>query len=442
MNAPRRLWFLFAFLFMAGCVPGTPGLPKSDAVPEYVYTGSIFDGIQYGAVLSPAEQDTLYLLADTVNAVVVKRTEVYFWEITQEYKADWEKLNQPLDGTLEIYQGNHLFQKLERQSQVLVRQYDSQLFKEIVFGPDALQRFQAYQNDIQRYRKDYENHVKAQQQYSEELWDRYQNPDKYRNVPLRKEPDLPPPLHEFVSEVALTYPLSLPVGSFTMRVVDSNGRAVPGSEKKLKTIQPRRKGISYVVYTEHRWTNQKTSREPEEVIYVGAADSLFLQPFVQHEYYADDYLNLTEPQKKHAPLDDWMWVDIHPLSGEKLQTRDAKNHPGERDLIPFQVQQLPGPKLGYLIVPVDPNRPESTPSFSAYKIDLARETVSAIGIIDQHSLRGGADRQIRRIANVNPLVMILPVGITLSLGLIAVSLRKVRANEPLPERKKNGHRCS
>ena len=40
-------------------------------------------------------------------------TEIYFWAITNEYKASWETLNAPVAGSLEILQGGQIIRQTE-----------------------------------------------------------------------------------------------------------------------------------------------------------------------------------------------------------------------------------------------------------------------------------------------------------------------------------------
>ena len=73
-----------------------------DRERQVVYNGEIFDGQGYGGQFYPANEPAIYVLADVQNVLIPRITQVYWWPITQEYKADWESLNQPLTGTLEI----------------------------------------------------------------------------------------------------------------------------------------------------------------------------------------------------------------------------------------------------------------------------------------------------------------------------------------------------
>ena len=42
------------------------------------------------------------MLADVPNVLTPRGTNVYWWQTTKEFKPDWDTLNVPISGTLEI----------------------------------------------------------------------------------------------------------------------------------------------------------------------------------------------------------------------------------------------------------------------------------------------------------------------------------------------------
>ena len=85
-------------------LPALSPLPAyaADTQRQAVYNGEVFDGQGYSAQFYPENVHTIYVMAGAQNVLVPKATNVYWWPITHEYKADWESVNEPLAGTLEI----------------------------------------------------------------------------------------------------------------------------------------------------------------------------------------------------------------------------------------------------------------------------------------------------------------------------------------------------
>jgi hypothetical protein len=400
------------------------GSQEIERTPEVVYIGSVFDGTQYISILSPAAFDTLYLLADAEHAITLKQTLVYFWETTGEYKADWEGQNQLLKGRLEIRRRDDLVYTADLVEKVLVRQRGERLIQEILFGEEAIARYQAFTEDIRRYRTEYERYSQAEQQYRTELWDRYEHPEQYRDADPLVEPSPPDPVGEYVTEPVLAYRVHLPPAQYRMQVVDEEGNTIPGSEKALKVFSYRREGLSYVVYTDHRWTDQGVSREAEDVIYVGEADALFLQPFRQVEFYADDYVNLREPQRMHDKLDYWVWIDVRPVWEGNLRLWRNGVEMERVEYRPFLVEQVPGKTLGYRIIDIPEGEASVSTSFYAFKVDLTDQVPDTIRLSDAGGEIAGSARSIRPIAPRNPLLMVSPAIIVLLTGGLLVCVRR------------------
>ncbi len=394
----------------------------ADEIRESVYVGSIFNGIQYVPIFSPAEKDTLYLIANTDNAITLKNTLVYFWDTTQEYKAVWSSLNEIVEGEMEIYRGSTLVYQASLEPHTIVRKSDSSLFTEIDFGQEAIQHYQDYQDALNNYQSEYADYLTKEQAYSSELWDRFEHPENYTGALPLIEPSAPNSVSEDMIDLVPSFKVNLPAGSYSMRVIDKNGNVILGSNKKLKVFNELREGVSYVVYTDQEWTQQLVSRDSNEVIYIGDASSLFLQPFLQYEYYADDYLNLTQPQMEFSLADYSMWVDIRPIQTGTLQAFSKGVALGERNLLPFFVEQIPGSQLGYEIKVVG-DQTSTNVTFLAYEIDLLHEDVSEVVLKTDGKQVIGSERLIKNLTPANPIKFFIPAFLTLWLGIAIVFLR-------------------
>ena len=61
---------------------------------RFVYGLNLFDGVEFTTGFVPPAVDTVYVLADHLGVLDPKLTEVYFWPITNDYRADFTSLNE------------------------------------------------------------------------------------------------------------------------------------------------------------------------------------------------------------------------------------------------------------------------------------------------------------------------------------------------------------
>ena len=90
---------------------------------DFAYGTNHYNGAAYSSAMIPPSVEEFYLIADVDNIVAAKYTDVYYWALTNEYKANWDAANEIVDGSLEVYQGNTLYKTIERTQYVI--QYDS-----------------------------------------------------------------------------------------------------------------------------------------------------------------------------------------------------------------------------------------------------------------------------------------------------------------------------
>ena len=81
-----------------------PGLvDKTEKREEFVYGVNAYNGTLYQGVFHPPSVDTIYLLADTINIISPRKTLIYYWAVTNEYKADFDSMNEDIPGTCLLY---------------------------------------------------------------------------------------------------------------------------------------------------------------------------------------------------------------------------------------------------------------------------------------------------------------------------------------------------
>ena len=78
--------------------------------------------------------------------------------------------------------------------------------------------------------------------------------------------------------------------------------------------------------------------------------TVYLKPYITAEYNAQEYARLQNPQDLQATANRWTWVQISPLSDVTLTLRGGgAERPAALD--GFSIVQIPGPALGYAVVP-------------------------------------------------------------------------------------------
>jgi len=102
------------------CLPNLTWAQKPTAKEQLVYRQRFFDGRGYGGKghpdgFTPPTENTIYLIANHDNAISARMTLVYFWPLTHKYRADWQALDEEVEGTLEILKNDKVIKSLEKE---------------------------------------------------------------------------------------------------------------------------------------------------------------------------------------------------------------------------------------------------------------------------------------------------------------------------------------
>jgi hypothetical protein len=73
-----------------------------------VYRLELFNGRAHVYAHSPAKAQTIYALAGTALVLNPRMTLVYYWPITRRVMADWDGLDEPVTGALEVLQAGRV----------------------------------------------------------------------------------------------------------------------------------------------------------------------------------------------------------------------------------------------------------------------------------------------------------------------------------------------
>ena len=378
MNGPIRRAAATAAALLARVLlsPVPAGADVPVRVEQLVYSLAAFDGSGYSSTFSLQTADSLYLPAGVDNLLSVRKTLVYWWPLTSEWKTDTDALNVQLGGTLEIHGGSAAARRLALQRATWVHAAGSRDGNpggqwKVLTGEQAdreVARAQAVSDSyfaaVQRYQenaRDYDLQVR-------ELGDRIlalkrQGKDastetarlSARLSSLRR-PD-PPPLPQGFENapqpVQDWFVVNLPEGRYTVRLLGPDGSVTEGSDKELVVYRWRRTGgIGYEVIPGDRWTRPEDSKTPASVLYVNGSTGLYLRPFAEVEANDLFYQKTVSNQAAGNPsLFRWVRAGEAPAAVLELQ---APGSPAVRSTLrDFTVKQAEGTGLGYTIVPYD-----------------------------------------------------------------------------------------
>ena len=413
-----------------------------------VYSILAFNGRDYSPTFAREASAAIYLIAGVDNFLTVRKTFVYFWPITGEWRTDADALNVPLGGALEITDGKGRTSRIipSRYTYFNVRGEYEQNWR-VVQDAEAdrawahwAQLLDSYNRAMREYRK----RVAKQEDARASLIMRIQ---KLRNAGkdvtalvedlsnLRKL-EAPEPPQEYVvppAQIQQAFILNLPPGEYSLRLRDLNGKVAEGSEKQLFLHEKRRsKGIGFEVIPGNKWTRPVASTTPAAVLYVDGSSDLYLRPFFEEEYNDLFYAKtIRNDGRGNRNLMKWERIQQVPRAGIEVSRSGSGTSKISEN--PWFVEQAQGSTLGYRIVPYEPHGAHKgkEPGLIAFRVPVGRES-GAIGLrvldSDGNPLPGGT-RQIRVIAPPRaeialPLLALLPLGV---MGLVlAVRARRYR----------------
>ena len=142
---------------------------EPEKVQTFVYGGQVFNGLGYISTFYPPSVDTIYVLAGQRNILSPRQTLVYFWPLSNAYKADWTSMNQIVIGNLDVLDGHEVIATIPQESYVVQWPQGPQGPQKVYTGAEAEARYQAFEAVRQAYRDELEVHNEAMQQYYKDL---------------------------------------------------------------------------------------------------------------------------------------------------------------------------------------------------------------------------------------------------------------------------------
>ena len=327
---------------------------------------------------APPSADGIYLLADGTSVISPRFTEIYFWPITNEFRANWSALNEPVPGVLEVVSNGGVIANLSPTDYtILYTQAGTTTTAQLFLGQaaiDADANFRARQKAFNEASSEYHQ---AELAWLDAVAEANARKQAGETVTVPPEPALPEPIGIFSNGLNQGIPIDLDPGQYSIRLRDANGNIMPGSERTLNVFASRRTGVGYTVVPETRWTTPLDSPAPSDVIFGTADSTLYLEPHLAREYPARDWLLLQDPQTPQRDVGGWQWVNGERLDDHQMEIVADQDVIDRRSLTPYKVRQVPGSQLGYEVTAMD-SSPSATPQtsdsehpdFEAYPIQL------------------------------------------------------------------------
>lgn len=426
-----KIIILILSIIVIVTIPGRV-FAQSDDRLSFVYGTNHFEGAIYTSSFIPPSVNSVYLLADKTNILASRYTDVYYWPITNEYKADWDEANIIVEGELEILKSGDIIDTLQLTEYVI--QYDG-LDRidttRLYLGEAAVSAYKNFEQQQKKYREDLYNYHLALNTYREEF--QKSLGDLQAGIISEDELPIPPePLQDltlFSTQLLWGFPINLPSGNYQIRLRNENDEIVPDSVKDLVIFEPISEGVGYKILSEDRWTNPTASHDINEIIYSVDEQVFYLEPYQQKQYNQQYYTRMNNPQDTVSRSDRTLWVSHKPIDDVSLNLH-RRSGIQNIEIEDFYVRQLAGSRLGYEIIEFDPLL-SSEPSFSAFKIDLSKEyDIFAIELVQSNNRAiDRSYRQVRILLSRQNWIIYLIGSLPLLIGVFVHFWRRSRIRD-------------
>ena len=409
---------------------------------QLVYSLTSFNGSGFSSSFCPQSEDTLYFITGNNSVVNPRKTIVYYWPITRRYMAGFNTLNEEVPGKLEIWQGGKLITTLEKQKYALYYPEGYWSEKAIIYlDEEAQERYDEYKTAMDEFNKKLQEYYQAMDYYQQQLNNFLEEVRRRReagetgplDITIPKQPQPPEFVKFYVTEPAEGFILNLPVGNYEIKVRMEDETIFEGSEKKLVVFTSRRReGVGYEIIPGNRWTKKENCDDPSWIIHAVGKNELYFNPFYQEEYNELYYNKLQDPQNT-GRIESWKWVHVEPVDNAQVLLGRGEEILQTVDKAPYFVKQVPGPELGYEIIPYDDQLKMSgyQPTFESYKVTLGEDLPETDYQISTISKETGehipkSERTIRFLKKENGVYLYGVAFLPLIVGAIVIISRSSR----------------
>jgi hypothetical protein len=420
---PRMRGLLAAILISQASLIAVTAARAED---QLVYWPLVTDGNEYRRVAYPGEAGDLVVLADTTIVLEARAAPVTYWPITREFIAGVSRSSPLIEASVEIVAETGEATVVEP-APYIVWHPDG-----VGAGPTELLTGDAATAAYENYVRGGREAAIALQQYQRIVAEHHAAVEAWLKIAAQRPASLPPPPPEldvrepepyraFATDPQQGAVVTLPAGHYTVRLRDSAGDLVAGSERSLVSFAPLRQGIGYVVRPGDRWTQPVVSFSPDETVYITGRSDLFVQPVPVAEFQAHRFTRLFRPQSVEA-ADPFLtvWVPQPPKSRESgaadLAVWNGDTQVSTLATTPYRVSQTTGQARGYVIEEFQSASPGGLqPDFFAMRLD-GDVPVTRVSLVNDAPVPA-SERRFRRVHQPGEAWLFVAVLVPLLAGL-------------------------
>lgn len=411
---------------------------------QLVYSLASFNGATFSKSFCPQSENTLYFIANQENVINPRKTIVYYWPITRKYMAGFSTLNEDVPGKIEVLKDGKVIQTLEKRKYSFY--YPEGYWSEktiICLDEEADKYYQKYKKAVEEFNQKLKEYYQKMTEYRKKLNEFFEEVRRRReqgesgplDIPIPKEPKPPEFVKFYATEPQEGFIIKLPAGHYQIRLVLDDGTIFEGSEKKVVVFESRRKGgVGYEIIPGNRWTKEENCDDPSWIIHAVGKNNLYFKPFYQEEYNELYHNKLQDPQNI-GRIERFKWVHTEEVDNAYLLFGKGEEIMQKVEKAPYFVKQIPGPELGYEILPYDEELKKRgyQPTFQGYKVTLSEnlaKTDYTIQMVDAEKgeLLPKSERTIRLLKKENH-VYLYPIAVfPLVIGAV-VALSRMRKVE-------------
>ncbi|MBE0477695.1 hypothetical protein IBX65_01055 [Candidatus Aerophobetes bacterium] len=391
---------LFLYLSIAGWAQ-KPVMKEQLVYKQRYFNGKGYGGKGYPDAFTPPSEDTIYLIADHDNAVSAWMSLVYFWPVTGKYRINWEGLNQPAEGTLEILKEGKVIDSLEKTDNCIFylegytggvsRLYSGEKAK--LMREEFEKAVDYFYYRVDKWKEQMQEYTRQQaelQQEMERLGQKWretgEEPTGAEIEELVKKrtdkPELPQAPEAYVTELWKDYIINLPAGTYNIRIRTKEGSIVQDSEKRLVLFSPRKtEMVGYEIVLDTRWAQPELCQDPASIIYVDLEyvkknHSLYFKPFYQNEYNEFYYNKLADPQN-FGRKKRWKWIQSGNIKDGVLVFLNGKKVVKESQNVAYYVREVEGEKYTFEIIEHSKDNVPSGagPTFGGHKLEFTPDVM-------------------------------------------------------------------
>jgi hypothetical protein len=232
----------------------------------------------------------------------------------------------------------------------------------------------------------------------------------------------PEPLSLYSTPLGFGFPIQLPEGEYSIRVVDTEGNVIPESIKKMEVINPLRRGVEFKVIPADQWLKGQISNDYEDVIYALNGSIFYLSPHDAEEYNEYKIMRVSDPQTTGGSLDNRIWITLEPINNVILEISQSgidQQYISEKK---YWIEQTPTSALGYNIIDNPPESAAQTrnPDIVGFEIEIGPHQKNLkFQILENNIPLIGSERQIQIISTSNNWILfalpLLPISIIILL---------------------------